>query len=123
MFNLFLIIHAVLAVILILSILLQRSDGSALGGLGGGSSNFPGMLEGRRSADFLTKLTTVIGALFLANSLFLAILTKNKNNNTMLQTEEIQEIIIPQKSEDNDSIVPDTEWVRLLSQNLKRKLK
>ena len=57
---------------------LQRSDGGALGGLGGGSSNFSGMLEGRRSADFLTKLTTVVGALFLANSLFLAILTKSK---------------------------------------------
>ena len=63
MFNVFLILHAILALVLILSVLLQRSDGGALGGLGGGA-NFSGMLEGRRSADFLTKLTTIIGVLF-----------------------------------------------------------
>ena len=51
MFNIFLILHAILAIVLILSVLLQRSDGGALGGLGGGA-NFSGMLEGRRSADF-----------------------------------------------------------------------
>ena len=109
MFNLFLILHAVLAIILILSVLLQRSDGGALGGLGGGSANFSGMLEGRRSADFLTKLTTIVGVLFLANSLFLAILTKNKNESSVIQSEEIQEIVIPDKSEKNETIIPDTE--------------
>ena len=67
MFNLFLIIHAILALTLIVIILLQRSDGGALGGIGGGS--FSGMLTGRSSANFLTKLTAVIAALFLANSL------------------------------------------------------
>ena len=90
MFNVFLILHAILALVLILSVLLQRSDGGALGGLGGGA-NFSGMLEGRRSADFLTKLTTIIGVLFLANSLFLAILTKNKNDSSVISSEEIEE--------------------------------
>tara|TARA_A100001388_G_C28473241_1_gene358808 strand:- start:137 stop:466 length:330 start_codon:yes stop_codon:yes gene_type:complete len=109
MFNLFLIIHAILAIILICSILLQRSDGGALGGLGGGSSNFSGMLEGRRSADFLTKLTTVVGALFLANSLFLAILTKSKNESSVIKSNEIQEMAIPDKPENDSAIIPDTE--------------
>ena len=75
MFNLFLIIHAILALTLIVIILLQRSDGGALGGIGGGS--FSGMLTGRSSANFLTKLTAVIAALFLGNSLLLAILSGN----------------------------------------------
>ena len=75
MFNVFLILHAILALVLILSVLLQRSDGGALGGLGGGA-NFSGMLEGRRSADFLTKLTTIIGVLFLANSLIFSYFNK-----------------------------------------------
>ena len=113
MFNIFLILHAILAIVLILSVLLQRSDGGALGGLGGGA-NFSGMLEGRRSADFLTKLTTIIGVLFLANSLFLAILTKNKNDNSVIQSEEIEEYIIPSEPEDNKAIIPDTEWVKSL---------
>ena len=38
MFNIFLILHAILAIVLILSVLLQRSDGGALGGLGGGAN-------------------------------------------------------------------------------------
>ena len=101
--------HLILAIILILSILLQRSDGGALGGLGGGSANFSGMLEGRRSADFLTKLTTVVGILFLANSLFLAILTKNKSESSVIQNKEIEEIVIPEQPESNDAIIPDTE--------------
>ncbi len=109
MFNIFLILHAILALILILAILLQRSDGSALGGLGGGG-NFSGMLEGRRSVDFLTKLTTVVAALFLANSLFLAILTKNKNSESVIKSQEIKETIIPEESENsNDIIIPDSE--------------
>ena len=113
MFNIFLILHAILAIFLIFSVLLQRSDGGALGGLGGGSTNFSGMLEGRRSADFLTKLTTVIGVLFLANSLFLAILTKNDNEASVIQNEEIEKIVIPDEQENNDTIIPDTEWDKL----------
>ena len=108
MFNVFLILHAILALVLILSVLLQRSDGGALGGLGGGA-NFSGMLEGRRSADFLTKLTTIIGVLFLANSLFLAILTKNKNYRSVINSEEIEEVVLPSDIKDDKAIIPDTE--------------
>ena len=79
-----------------------------LGGLGGGA-NFSGMLEGRRSADFLTKLTTIIGVLFLANSLFLAILTKNKNDSSVISSDEIEEVIAPNENNDNKAIIPDTE--------------
>ena len=113
MFNIFLIFHAILAIVLIISVLLQRSDGGALGGLGGGA-NFSGMLEGRRSADFLTKLTTIIGVLFLANSLFLAILTKNKNDSSVIQSEEIKEIVVPSETDGDKTIIPDTEWVKSL---------
>ena len=113
MFNVFLILHAILALVLILSVLLQRSDGGALGGLGGGA-NFSGMLEGRRSADFLTKLTTIIGVLFLANSLFLAILTKNKNDSSVISAEEIEEIVVPADTNVNKAIIPDTEWAKSL---------
>ena len=122
MFNVFLILHAILALVLILSVLLQRSDGGALGGLGGGA-NFSGMLEGRRSADFLTKLTTIIGVLFLANSLFLAILTKNKNDSSVISSDEIEEVIAPNENNDNKAIIPDTEWAKSLVAFLIRKLK
>ena len=105
MFNLFLILHAILAIILIVVILLQRSDGGALGGIGGGS--FSGMLTGRSSANFLTKFTAIIAALFLGNSLFLAILSGNLKEQSIINNTTVEEIL----PEDNKkkSIVPDTE--------------
>ena len=123
MFNIFLILHAILAIILILAVLMQRSDGGALGGLGGGSANFSGMLEGRRSADFLTRFTTIVGVLFLANSLFLAILTKKDNESSAIKNEEIKEIVIPDQSENDDAIIPDTEWDQLSIIPLNKKSK
>lgn len=105
MFNLFLMLHAILALVLIVVILIQRSDGGALGGIGGGS--FSGMLTGRSSANFLTKLTAVLAALFLANSLFLAILAGNFKEESIINNTTIDEVIPP--DEDNKSIVPDTE--------------
>ena len=103
MFNLFLIIHAILALTLIVIILLQRSDGGALGGIGGGS--FSGMLTGRSSANFLTKLTAVIAALFLGNSLLLAILSGNLKEKSIVNETTIEDFsddinskpIVPEK--------------------------
>ena len=105
MFNLFLILHAVLALVLIVVILLQRSDGGALGGIGGG--NFSGMLTGRSSANFLTKFTAVIAALFLGNSLLLAILSSNLKEDSIINNTTIDEIM--PKNDEKKSIVPDTE--------------
>ena len=104
MFNLFLIIHAILALTLIVIILLQRSDGGALGGIGGGS--FSGMLTGRSSANFLTKLTAVIAALFLGNSLLLAILSGNLKEKSIINETTIEDL-----SDDINTkpIVPDSE--------------
>ena len=105
MFNLFLILHAVLALVLIVIILLQRSDGGALGGIGGG--NFSGMLTGRSSANFLTKFTAVIAALFLCNSLLLAILSSNLKEDSIINNTTIDEIM--PSNDKKKSIVPDTE--------------
>ena len=104
MFNLFLIIHAVLALTLIVIILMQRSDGGALGGIGGGS--FSGMLTGRSSANFLTKLTAVIAALFLANSLLLAILSRSLNEKSIVNDTVIEDLPV---DENIKPIVPETE--------------
>ena len=69
MFNLFLIIHAILALTLIVIILLQRSDGGALGGIGGGS--FSGMLTGRSSLPDRSQLVELTSrAQSLRNTMF-----------------------------------------------------
>jgi len=75
MTTVFLVIHLILAVALVTVILLQRSDGGALGGLGGGdSSGFGNFLSGRQSANLLTRTTTILATCFIATSLVLAIL-------------------------------------------------
>ncbi len=107
MFNLLLILHALLAIALIISVLLQRSDGGALGGIGGG--NFSGMLTGRSSANFLTKLTAIIAALFLANSLLLAVLSGKIGNESILEDINVEEEIISDDNKIDRSIVPDTD--------------
>ena len=106
MFNLFLVIHGILAIFLIVIILLQRSDGGALGGIGGGS--FSGMLTGRSSANFLTKLTAIVAGLFLANSLFLAILSGNLKEDSIINNTNFEELLEEDDASDMP-IVPDTE--------------
>ena len=107
MFNIFLIIHLVLAIILVIVILLQRSDGGALGGIGGGS--FSGMLTGRSSANFLTKITAVIAGLFLCNSLFLAVLSGNFKDKSIINDTQIEDILGTDSNNADKPIVPDTE--------------
>ena len=65
-----LIIHLLLAIALIVVVLLQRSEGGGLG-MGGGQS---GMFSARGTANALTRATAILGACFMAMSLFLAIL-------------------------------------------------
>ena len=68
-----LVIHVCVAVTLVGTILLQRSDGGALGGIGGGSDPFGGVMSGRGSANLLTRTTAVLAAVFMGISLLLAV--------------------------------------------------
>ena len=70
-----LIVHLVLAISLIGVVLLQRSEGGALGiGGGGGGGGMSGFLTGAATANLLTRATAVIAALF-SRSMGLAIMS------------------------------------------------
>ena len=73
-----LIIHAILAVILIIVVLIQRAEGGALG-IGGGSDG----MSPRGSADVLTRTTAVIAALFVVTSISLTILSLRSSDRTL----------------------------------------
>lgn len=64
-----LIIHIMLAIALIAVVLLQRSEGGALG-IGGGG----GLMTGRGAANFLTRVTAGLAVAFFATSLVLSIM-------------------------------------------------
>jgi preprotein translocase subunit SecG len=64
------VIHILIVIALIAVVLLQRSEGGALGA-GGGSGNF---MTGRGQANALSRATAILGALFFATSLLMSIL-------------------------------------------------
>jgi preprotein translocase subunit SecG len=64
-----LIIHLMIAAALVGVVLLQRSEGGALG-IGGGG----GFMTGRGAANFLTRVTASLAAAFFATSLLLTLL-------------------------------------------------
>ena len=68
MFTFLLIVQTLVAASLVAVILMQRSEGGGLG-VGGSSS---GLMSARGAADFLTRSTAILGALFVILSIALA---------------------------------------------------
>jgi preprotein translocase subunit SecG len=64
------VVQAIVTVLLVVVILLQKSEG---GGLGVGGSQ-AGFMSARGAADFMTRLTQTLGALFVVLSIVLAAL-------------------------------------------------
>jgi preprotein translocase subunit SecG len=67
-----LVIHLLIATAMVGVILIQRSEGGALGGLGGGTMG--GMMSARGTANLLTRTTAILAACFIVTSMALAIL-------------------------------------------------
>ncbi len=65
------IVHVLIALALIGVIMLQKSEGGALGMGGGGMSGF---MTGRSTANLLTRTTAILGAAFFATSILLVLL-------------------------------------------------
>lgn len=70
-------IHIFLAIAITLLVLMQRSEGGALGGLGG-NANATSFLTGRQAGNVLSKATAILFFCFIATSLILVILAKQK---------------------------------------------
>ena len=68
MFPFLMIVQSVIALALITVILMQRSEGGGLG-VGGSSSGF---MTARGAADFLTRTTAILAAIFVILSIVLA---------------------------------------------------
>ena len=68
MIVLLLVVHILVAIALVGVVLLQKSEGGALGMGGGGMSGF---MTGRSTANLLTRTTAILALLFFATSLSL----------------------------------------------------
>ncbi len=84
MIEVLLVVHIILALSLVGIILVQRSEGGALG-MGGATMG--GLMTTRGSANLLTRATAVVAACFIASSLFLAILSSsNQTSKSIIDT-------------------------------------
>ena len=88
--NTLLVINIILAAILVLLVLVQKSEGGALG-IGLSQDNF---MFSRSAGNFLTKSTAVIATLFIICSLSLTIISRSElepTGSVLDKTEENQE--------------------------------
>ena len=85
--NILLVVNVVIAVILVLLILFQKSEGGALG-IGVSQDNF---MFSRSAGDFLTKATAVIATLFIICSLTLTIISREGLEPTISVIDKIEE--------------------------------
>jgi preprotein translocase subunit SecG len=93
MITVVLVVHLILAAALVAVILLQRSEGGALGGLGGGT--FGGLMTARGSANLLTRTTAILATCFIATSVTLALLANHaRHQGTVLD----QPVSAPQQA-------------------------
>ena len=70
--NILLVANVVLAVILVILVLLQKSEGGALG-IGVSQDNF---MFSRSAGDFFTKATAIIATLYIICSLSLTVISR-----------------------------------------------
>jgi len=73
--------HIFFAVMLVGAVLLQRSEGGALG-MGGGTMG--GLMSARGAASGITRATGILAACFIATSLTMAILAGNARTRTSI---------------------------------------
>jgi preprotein translocase subunit SecG len=93
--NILLVVNLVLATILVLLILVQKSEGGALG-IGVSQDNF--MLS-RSAGNFMSKVTALVATLFIICSLALTIISRGE----LTPTSSVLDII-EEKSSDTPSI-------------------
>jgi preprotein translocase subunit SecG len=79
MFTFLLIVQTLVAAALVGVILMQRSEGGGLG-VGGSSA---GLMTARGAADFLTRSTAILGALFIFLSIALAAIAGTREAQTV----------------------------------------
>ena len=82
MFTFLLIVQTLVAAALVGVILMQRSEGGGLG-VGGSSA---GLMTARGAADFLTRATAILGAIFIILSIVLAAIAGVSRESTTVDT-------------------------------------
>ena len=84
--NIILVSNIILAILLVIVILLQKSEGGALG-IGASQESF---ITSRTAGNFLTKVTAIIATLFIITSISLTVIAQ-KGISTSSVLEKVEE--------------------------------
>ena len=92
--NFILVLNFILAIILVIVILLQKSEGGALG-IGASQESF---ISSRSAGNLLTKVTAIIATLFIITSISLTIMAQKgiSTSSVLERVEEKQDPSEPQ---------------------------
>ena len=85
--NLVLTINVILAILLVFLVLIQKSEGGALG-LGVSQESF---VSSRSAGNFLTRATAIIATLFIITSIVLTIISKQELSSGSSVLEKVEE--------------------------------
>jgi len=88
MLNVILTIHMIACLALVVAIMLQRSEGGALGMSGGGTG---GVISGRGAAGMLVKVTMGLAAVFFVTSITMTFLNNQANSAPGVLERQIQQ--------------------------------
>ena len=92
--NLVLVLNIILAILLVIVILLQKSEGGALG-IGASQESF---ISSRTAGNLLTKATAIVATLFIITSISLTIIAQKEisTSSVLEKVEEKQDPSEPQ---------------------------
>ena len=90
MINTLLFVHLIIAILLVIVILLQKTSTDGLSGIGGGGNNM-GLMSGRSAANFLTRTTVTLAVIFFCNALILANLSSKSHSNLTSKMESTEQ--------------------------------
>ena len=98
--NILLVINIILAVLLVIFVLLQKSEGGALG-IGVSQDNF---MFSRSAGDFFTKATAVVATLFIICTLSLTIISREDlpSSTSVIDKTEDSSNEVPKLPENNN---------------------
>ena len=95
----------IIAVVMIILVLLQKSDGDSLSGIGGGSGGLGSAISSKATANILSKATMVLIGIFMLNCLVLAAMSNATNKKIK---SDLEQVIQEQESQNPEMPVTPT---------------
>ena len=89
MLNVLLTIHMIACVALVIAVMLQRSEGGALGMSGGGTG---GLISGRGAASVLVRVTMGLAAVFFVTSITMTRLNNDSASQGSILEQQVDEL-------------------------------